>query len=70
MLAGECLLLIEETERPLQAWDFVHCPQGTAHAFLATGEGPCVILMAGARGPNWPERGIVYPALSSRFGMA
>ena len=29
VLAGECLLLIEEQERPLRAWDFVHCPPGT-----------------------------------------
>lgn len=61
VLVGECLLLIEENERRLQAWDFVHCPPNTAHAFIATGHGPCVILMAGARGPGWPTRGLVYP---------
>ena len=31
VLAGECLLLIEEEERPLKAWDFVLCPPGTDH---------------------------------------
>jgi uncharacterized cupin superfamily protein len=49
VLAGECLLLIEERERPLRAWDFVHCPPGTRHTFVGTGEGPCAILMTGAR---------------------
>ena len=49
VLAGTCLLLVEEQERPLRAWDFVHCPAGTRHAFVGTGDGPCVIFMAGAR---------------------
>jgi uncharacterized cupin superfamily protein len=60
VLAGECLLLIEGEERPLRARDFVHRPPMNAHAFVATGEGPCVVLMTGSRGPEWPE-GIVYP---------
>lgn len=50
VLAGECLLLVEDEERPLKAWDFVHCPPGTEHIFVGAGEGPCVIFMAGARG--------------------
>jgi uncharacterized cupin superfamily protein len=49
VLAGECLLLVEGEERPLQAWDFVHCPPGTEHIFVGAGDGPCVIFMAGAR---------------------
>jgi uncharacterized cupin superfamily protein len=59
VLAGECLLLIEEEERPLKAWDFVHCPPNTAHGFVGAGDGPCVIFMTGAR-KGWPERGTVY----------
>jgi uncharacterized cupin superfamily protein len=58
VLRGECLLLIEDEERPLRPWDFVHCPAGTAHGFVATGEKPCVILMVGAR---IPETTIVFP---------
>jgi uncharacterized cupin superfamily protein len=58
VLMGECLLLIEEEERPLRAWDFVHCPPGTRHAFVGTGDGPCVILMTGARREGDT---IVYP---------
>lgn len=58
VLTGECLVLIEEEERPLRAWDFVHCPAGTRHAFVATGTEPCVIFMAGARRDDGT---IVYP---------
>jgi uncharacterized cupin superfamily protein len=49
VLAGECLLLVEGEERPLQAWDFVHCPPHTEHIFVGAGEGPCLIFMAGGR---------------------
>ena len=67
VLAGECLLLVEGEERRLQAWDFVHCPPRTEHVFVGTGEGPCVILMVGARAP---EGEIVYPVseLALRYG--
>jgi uncharacterized cupin superfamily protein len=58
ILAGECLLLVDGEERPLKAWDFVHCPPGTAHAFVGAGDGPCVILMTGRRSG---EKGIEYP---------
>ena len=49
VLSGECIAIIEGTERPLKAWDFVHCPPGTDHIFVGAGDGPCVIFMAGAR---------------------
>jgi uncharacterized cupin superfamily protein len=62
VLAGTCLLLIEEEERPLRAWDFVHCPAGTRHSFVGTGDEPCVIFMTGARREDRREgKGIVYP---------
>jgi uncharacterized cupin superfamily protein len=57
VVAGECLLLIEGEERPLQAWDFVHCPAGTEHIFVGAGSGPCVIVMVGSRA----EHTIFYP---------
>ena len=70
VLAGECLLLIEEEERPLRAWDFVHCPPGTRHTFVGAGDGPCVIFMTGARREGDT---IVYPrwetAASRRAGV-
>src|SRR5438552_14083833 len=49
VLAGECLLVVEGQERPLRAWDFVHCPPGTEHVFVGAGDGPCVIFMTGGR---------------------
>jgi uncharacterized cupin superfamily protein len=49
VLTGECLLLVEEEERPLRAWDFLHCPPGTRHTFVGVGDEPCVIFMTGAR---------------------
>ena len=49
VLAGTCLLIVEDEERELRAWDFVHCPAGTRHTFVGTGDGPCVIFMTGAR---------------------
>jgi uncharacterized cupin superfamily protein len=49
VLQGECIALIENEERHLRAWDFVHCPAGTEHAFVGAGDGPCVIFMCGSR---------------------
>ena len=49
ILSGECLLLIEEEERPLKAWDFLHCPPWTEHVFVGAGDGPCLILSLGGR---------------------
>jgi len=57
VLSGECLVIVEDEERRLRAWDFLHCPPGTHHVFVGAGDGPCVVLMVGAR----PNRGIDYP---------
>jgi uncharacterized cupin superfamily protein len=71
VLAGECLLLVEGSERRLRAWDFVHCPAGTEHIFVGAGDSPCVIFMAGAR---TEPRDTVYvrsePALRHGAGVA
>ena len=69
VLRGEALLLVEDEERTLRAWDFVHCPPETAHAFVALGSAPCVILMVGARLPHHTYR---YPrtAPAVRLGVA
>jgi uncharacterized cupin superfamily protein len=58
VLSGEALLLVDGEERPLKAWDFVHCPGGTEHVFVGAGDGPSVILMVGARRE---DDEIVYP---------
>jgi uncharacterized cupin superfamily protein len=67
VLTGECLLLIEEQERRLRAWDFFHCPEGTNHIFVGAGDGPCAILMIGTRAD--PDE-VVYPVseLAQRHG--
>lgn len=57
VLAGECLLLVEGEERPLRAWDFVHCPPWTEHVFVGAGDGPCLILAVGGRSGG----DVVYP---------
>lgn len=49
VLQGECLLIVEEQERRLRQWDWFHCPGGTRHVFVGAGDGPCAILMIGAR---------------------
>ena len=48
-LDGRVRLIIENQERHLRAWDFVHCPPMTAHTFVAKEAGPCVILATGNR---------------------
>ena len=50
VLSGECILIVEEQERLLKAWDHFHCAPGTNHIIVGAGDGPCAILMVGARG--------------------
>ena len=58
VLKGECLAIVEDEERPMRAWDFLHCPPGTAHVFVGAGDGPCLLLMTGAR---TPDKETLYP---------
>jgi uncharacterized cupin superfamily protein len=60
VLYGECLLLVEGEERPLKQWDFVHSPAWTDHVFVGAGNGPCAILMVGARPA---EEELLYPVV-------
>jgi uncharacterized cupin superfamily protein len=57
VLSGECLLLVEEQQRRLQAWDFFHCPPGTDHVLVGAGDGPCVVVAVGSRSGGK----VVYP---------
>jgi uncharacterized cupin superfamily protein len=59
VLAGECLLIVEEQERPLETWDFFHSPPGTDHMIIGAGSGPSVVVAVGARGLR--RKGLVYP---------
>jgi uncharacterized cupin superfamily protein len=68
VLSGTCALVVENEERRLRAWDFFHAPARTEHTFVGAGDGPCVILMVGARsGP-----GVRYPVseLAARYGAS
>ena len=58
VLSGECLLLVENEERKLTAWDYFHCPPGTRHVFVGAGDGPCAIVMIGRRALDWS---VLYP---------
>jgi uncharacterized cupin superfamily protein len=49
VLRGSCTAIVEEEERSVRQWDLVHCPPGTRHVFVNTGDEPCVLLMIGAR---------------------
>jgi uncharacterized cupin superfamily protein len=49
VLSGEALLIVEGQERPLEQWDFVHCPPETRHVFVGAGDRPCVLLAASSR---------------------
>jgi uncharacterized cupin superfamily protein len=67
VLSGECRLLVDGEERLLRQWDFFHCPAGTEHVCVGAGDGPCVILMVGARREDGR---ILYPVseLAARYG--
>jgi uncharacterized cupin superfamily protein len=69
VLSGECRLLVEGEERLLRPWDFFHSPAGTEHIFVGAGDGPCVILMAGAR---LEDEQLHYPVseLAARYGAS
>jgi uncharacterized cupin superfamily protein len=66
VLSGECILLVEDEERLLQPWDFFHSPAGTGHVFVGAGDGPCVIVMTGARSNDFQ---LLYPVseLAARY---
>jgi uncharacterized cupin superfamily protein len=70
VLSGECIAIIEGEERTLRAWDFVHCPAGTRHVFVGAGDGPCAIVMIGARNPDeWIEYPVDEAALRHGAGV-
>jgi uncharacterized cupin superfamily protein len=71
VVAGECLLIVEGQERRLKAWDFFHCPGGTEHIIVATGEEAAIVVAVGARGRG-VGGGIVYPVsqLAARHGAS
>lgn len=73
VLVGEALLIVEGEERPLRAWDFVHCPAGTNHVIVGAGKGRSVVLAVGARdrstGPGWGGYPVDEAALRHGAGV-
>jgi uncharacterized cupin superfamily protein len=71
VVSGECVLVIEGQERRLRQWDFVHCPPMTQHVFVGAGDGPCAIVMVGARRAPEEEE-ITYPVdeVAARHGAS
>ncbi len=69
VLSGECRVIVEDEERLLRQWDFVHCPPGTHHIFAGAGDAPCAILMVGAR---LPGEQLHYPVseVAARYGAS
>ena len=73
VLDGECILVVDEQERPLSRWDFFHCPPGVAHMIVGSGDGPSVILSVGVRGNGkGVSSGVVYPVsqVAARHGVS
>ena len=71
VVAGQCLLIVGEQERLLGAWDFFHCPGGTDHIIVGAGDGPAIVVAAGARGRG-VGGGLVYPVseVAARHGAS
>jgi uncharacterized cupin superfamily protein len=62
VVSGEAVLIVEGEERPLRAWDFVHCPPGTKHVIVGAGSGPCVVIAVGSREHSDEPDSIGFPA--------
>ena len=69
VLSGECILVVEEEERRLHAWDFFHCAPGTHHILVGAGDRPCAILMVGVRSEG---KKLHYPVseVAARYGAS
>jgi uncharacterized cupin superfamily protein len=67
VLEGECRLIVEGEERIMRKWDFFHCAPMTRHITIGAGDGPCALLMVGAR---LPDEELEYPLdpLAEKYG--
>ena len=72
VVMGECIAIVEDQERHLRTWDFVHCPPGAAHTFIGAGDGPCVLVCAGNRDLDEETFWRVYKPseLAARYGAS
>jgi uncharacterized cupin superfamily protein len=72
VVSGEAVLIVEGEERPLRAWDFVHCPPNTKHVLVGAGSGPCVVVAVGARESDGQPGSLGFPAdeVAKRHGAS
>jgi uncharacterized cupin superfamily protein len=72
VLHGECIAVVEEQERRLRQWDFVHCPPGTRHVLVGAGTGPCLVLAVGSRAHDGRPDSIGFPVdeVAGRHGAS
>jgi uncharacterized cupin superfamily protein len=70
VVAGQCVLIVEDQERELAAWDFFHCAPRTAHMIVGAGDQVSVVLAVGARGLG--RKGLVYPVseVAAKHGVS
>jgi uncharacterized cupin superfamily protein len=68
VLCGECVAIVNDEERVLRQWDFLHCPPGSEHVFVGAGDRPCAVLMIGSR----REEGLRYTVneRAARYGAS
>ena len=69
VVAGEVLLLVEGEGRRLRQWDFFHCPPGTEHVLVGSGDRPAVVVAASPRAPDATVRYVAHE-LARRHGAA
>jgi uncharacterized cupin superfamily protein len=62
VVSGEATLIVEGEERPVRAWDFVHCPPGTKHVLVGAGIGPCLVIAVGSRAHDGQPDALGFPA--------
>jgi uncharacterized cupin superfamily protein len=72
VVSGEAVLVVEGEERPLRAWDFVHCPPETKHVIVGAGTGPCVVIAVSAREHSEEPDSLGFPAddVAKRHGAS
>jgi mannose-6-phosphate isomerase-like protein (cupin superfamily) len=72
VVSGAALLIVEGEERPLRAWDFVHCPPSTKHVLVGAGSGPCLVIAVGSRAHDGQPDSLGFPVdeVAKRHGAS
>jgi uncharacterized cupin superfamily protein len=72
VVSGEAVLIVDGEERPLRAWDFVHCPPTTKHVIVGAGTSPCFVVAVGARAHDGQPDSLGFPVddVAKRHGAS